>query len=61
MTAPPANTSARRPRSVLPGFKLTLGYTLIYLSLIVLIPIAAVFLRTMELSFSEFLDVISSP
>ena len=60
MTLTPATVSARR-RSVLPGFKLTLGYTVIYLSLIVLIPIAAVFLRTMELSFAEFIDVISSP
>ncbi len=60
MTLTPATVSQRR-RSVLPGFKLTLGYTVIYLSLIVLIPIAAVFLRTMELSFAEFIDVISSP
>ena len=35
-----------RPHSVLPGFGLTLGYTLLYLSLIVLIPLAALFLRT---------------
>jgi sulfate transport system permease protein len=60
MTAPAA--SARHgARRVLPGFRLTLGYTLVYLSLIVLIPTAAVFLRTMDLSFAEFLDVISSP
>ncbi|HTQ99086.1 MAG TPA: sulfate ABC transporter permease subunit CysT [Candidatus Acidoferrum sp.] len=55
-TAP--RSSARR---VLPGFRLTLGYTLVYLSLIVLIPTAAVFLRTMELSFGQFIDVISAP
>jgi sulfate transport system permease protein len=60
MTAPAA--SARHgARRVLPGFRLTLGYTLVYLSLIVLIPTAAVFLRTMDLTFGDFLDVISSP
>jgi len=46
---------------VLPGFKLSLGYTLLYLSLIVLIPIAAVFLRTTELSFAEFWNLITEP
>ena len=46
---------------VLPGFRLTLGYTLAYLSLIVLIPLAAVFLKTAELSFSEFWSVVTTP
>jgi len=36
---------------VLPGFRLTLGYTLLYLSLIVLIPLAAVFWKTSTLSW----------
>ena len=34
---------AEQQNSVLPGFRLTLGYTLLYLSLIVLIPLAATF------------------
>ena len=46
---------------VLPGFKLTLGYTLAYLSLLVLIPLAAVFLKTAELTFAEFWDVVTAP
>lgn len=46
---------------VLPGFNLTLGYTLGYLSLIVLIPLAAVFLKTAELSFAEFWSVVTAP
>jgi len=46
---------------VLPGFNLTLGYTLGYLSLIVLIPLAAVFLKTAQLSFAEFWDVVTAP
>ncbi|MBU3694310.1 MAG: sulfate ABC transporter permease subunit CysT [Rhodocyclaceae bacterium] len=47
--------------NVLPGFGLSLGYTLVYLSLIVLIPLAGVFLRTMELSWGEFWQVATSP
>ena len=54
---PPATPHLR----VLPGFRLTLGYTLAYLSLIVLIPLAAVFLKTAELSFSEFWSVVTTP
>jgi len=41
-------------RQVLPGFSLTLGYTVFYLSLIVLLPIAAVFLKAASLSLEEF-------
>jgi len=50
-----------RRNNVLPGFGLSLGYTLIYLSLIVLIPLAGVFLRTMELSWAEFWQLATSP
>src|SRR5687768_164405 len=57
----PVQIKPRRRTSVLPGFNLTLGYTLIYLSIIVLIPLAAVFLRTSELSLAEFWDVITEP
>ncbi|KQT41569.1 MULTISPECIES: sulfate ABC transporter permease subunit CysT [unclassified Methylophilus] len=50
-----------RKKHLLPGFGLSLGYTLVYLSLIVLIPLAAVFLRTTELSFSEFWAIVTTP
>lgn len=50
-----------RTFSVLPGFGLSLGYTLVYLSVIVLIPIAAVFIKTSELSFAEFWSVVTAP
>ncbi|NCU94804.1 MAG: sulfate ABC transporter permease subunit CysT [Betaproteobacteria bacterium] len=50
-----------RRSHVLPGFKLTLGYTLIYLSLIVLIPLSAVVVRSAELSPAEFLQVVTAP
>ena len=53
--------STRATFSVLPGFGLSLGYTLVYLSVIVLIPLSAVFLRTAELSLAEFWEVISAP
>ncbi|MCI0535602.1 MAG: sulfate ABC transporter permease subunit CysT [Verrucomicrobiales bacterium] len=41
-------------RRVLPGFSLTLGYTVFYLSILVLIPIAACFLKAGSLSWPEF-------
>ena len=50
-----------RSFSVLPGFGLSLGYTLVYLGLIVLIPLAAVFIKTAELSWEQFWAVVSSP
>ncbi len=54
-------TAARGSRRVLPGFGISLGYTLVYLSLIVLIPLSAVFVRTAELDLSEFWRVIAAP
>lgn len=50
-----------RRRSVLPGFDLSLGLTLLYLSLIVLLPLSAAFLRTTELSWPAFVDTVTSP
>lgn len=47
--------------SILPGFGLTLGFTLLYLSLIVLIPLSAVFLKTISLSPGQFWDTVSAP
>jgi sulfate transport system permease protein len=46
---------------VLPGFGLTLGLTLTWLSVIVLIPLSAVFLRAANLSPGEFWDVVTAP
>ena len=50
-----------RARRVLPGFGLSLGFTLAYLSLIVLVPMAAVFLKTATLSPEALWQTISSP
>jgi sulfate/thiosulfate transport system permease protein len=47
--------------NVLPGFNLSLGYTLLYLSLIVLIPLSAAFIKTTELSFAEFWNIVTAP
>ena len=47
--------------SVLPGFNLTLGYTLAYLTIIVLIPVIAVVVKTSELSWGEFWQVVTAP
>ncbi|HKX52638.1 MAG TPA: sulfate ABC transporter permease subunit CysT [Nitrosospira sp.] len=52
---------AFRQHSVLPGFNLALGFTLLYLSLIVLIPISAAFIRTAELTLPEFWNVVTTP
>lgn len=46
---------------VLPGFKLTLGYALVYMSLLILIPLAAVFLKTFELDWDRFIEVVTAP
>ncbi len=51
----------KKKKHLLPGFGLSLGYTLVYLSLIVLIPLAAVFLRSAELGLSEFWAVVTTP
>jgi sulfate/thiosulfate transport system permease protein len=50
-----------RQRSVLPGFGLSLGFTLIYLSLIVLVPLAATFLRTAGMTWDDFVAAVASP
>lgn len=48
-------------QSVIPGFGVTLGFTLAYLGLIVLIPLSAVVWKTTDLSFAQFWAVISEP
>ncbi|QDC44430.1 sulfate ABC transporter permease subunit CysT [Methylophilus medardicus] len=53
--------ASNKKKHLLPGFGLSLGVTLVYLSLIVLIPLAAVFLRTTELTLHEFWAVVTTP
>jgi sulfate transport system permease protein len=47
--------------SVLPGFGLTMGYTLLYLGLVVLVPLSALFLKAAGQTWPEFWQTISSP
>src|SRR3954468_23705421 len=48
-------------RSILPGFGLTMGYTSLYVSLIVVIPLAGLFLKTSKLTWPQFTAAISHP
>lgn len=45
--------------SVLPGFGLTVGYTILYLSLIVLLPLCGLFLKSMTLTWAEFWAIVT--
>jgi len=50
-----------KQRSVLPGFGLTLGYSLLYLSLIVLIPLAGLLAKTTSLTWAQFCSTVTDP
>ncbi|GAB4089305.1 ABC transporter permease [Hydrogenophaga soli] len=52
------SASAKR---VLPGFHLTLGYTLFYLALIVLIPLSALLFKTFSLTWPQFWEAVTAP
>ncbi len=56
-----AGSLAGGTRKVLPGFNLTLGYTLVYLGLVVLIPFAALTLKSLTLTGEQFWAAVSSP
>jgi sulfate/thiosulfate transport system permease protein len=59
MSGTASSLSLRRP-SVIPGFGLTLGFTLTYLSLIVLIPLAGLVLKTASLGWDDFWRIASA-
>jgi sulfate/thiosulfate transport system permease protein len=50
----------KRP-SILPGFGISLGFALLYLSLMVLIPLSAVFLKTATMGWPAFWETVSDP
>jgi sulfate transport system permease protein len=54
-----SNAATRSP--LIPGFGLTLGYTMVYLSLVVLIPLSATFIRSLDLGWGHFWAVVSAP
>jgi len=55
-----AHKPAKRPGRVIPGFGISLGFTLFYLALIVLIPLSAVFLNTFSMSWADFWATVTS-
>jgi sulfate transport system permease protein len=56
-----AAAHARRQRSIIPGLGLTLGVTLTYLGLIVIIPLCVLFFRATEAGWAKFAAELSSP
>src|SRR5258705_13709449 len=54
-------TTEQRKRNVIPGFGLTMGYTITYLSLIALIPLSTVILKTSTIGWARFWAVVLSP
>ena len=50
-----------RKHSILPGFGFAMGFTLLYLSLIVLIPLSATFVKTATLSWVQFWQTVTAP
>lgn len=55
------NSVAFKKKRVLPGFGLTMGYTSLYLSLLVLIPISMIFFYTAKMGWSDFWTTVSDP
>jgi sulfate transport system permease protein len=49
----------RRQARVIPGFGLSLGYTMLYLSLLVLIPLSAVFVKSATLTWAKFYETVT--
>ena len=56
-----ATAKRRSPARVLPGFNLTLGFTIFYLSLIVLIPLSALVFKTFTLTWDQFWAAVTGP
>lgn len=59
LALPGAAVARRKPRSVIPGFGLTMGFTLTYLSVLVLIPFVAMFVKALELPWSDLWALVS--
>ncbi|RED75484.1 sulfate ABC transporter permease subunit CysT [Cohnella phaseoli] len=51
----------RKNERILPGFSLTLGFTILYLSLIVLLPLAALAIKSADLSLAQWWNTVSDP
>ena len=51
----------KQRRSILPGFGISTGFTLVYISLLVLIPLACLFVRAASMTWADFLHTVTSP
>ncbi len=60
MSSLPIAGTRAAPKTVIPGFGITFGLTLAWLGLIVLIPLAGLFLKTMELTLDQFIAIVTS-
>lgn len=60
---PPSSRRARRVRraGVLPGFGLTMGYSVLYLSVLVLIPLATLPVKALDMAWPQLWDVVTAP
>jgi sulfate/thiosulfate transport system permease protein len=54
------DTMKGKKKRVLPGFGLSLGFTSLYFSLLVLIPLSMVFIQTSQLGWGEFIEIVTS-
>jgi sulfate transport system permease protein len=52
---------ALKRHSALPGFGLAMGFTLVYISLLVLVPLSAVFIKTTALTWTQFWSIVTAP
>jgi sulfate/thiosulfate transport system permease protein len=49
------------PGRIIPGFRITLGFTVFYLSLIILLPLSALVLNTFAMDWNAFIQTVTSP
>src|SRR5687768_5333382 len=60
MPVSPHKSTSPYKSTALPGFGLTVGYTIVYLGLVVLIPLAALFIKASGLSWNDFWSTVAS-
>lgn len=61
ITAKTTTRGSLRKETILPGFGLTLGFTLLYLSLVVLLPLAALIVKASGMGFNGFVEAAFTP
>lgn len=54
-------TVNKKTRRIIPGFHLSLGFTMLYVSLLVLLPLSMIIIHTMSISWAEFVDIVTAP